>query len=53
VGEPSGASWPDAGSALDLLPAGREVKAPELLFRKIEGEQVEAWRARFGGPEAD
>jgi methionyl-tRNA synthetase len=53
VGEPSGASWPDAGSALDLLPAGREVKAPEVLFRKIEGEQVEAWRARFGGPEAD
>jgi methionyl-tRNA synthetase len=53
VGEPSGAHWPDAGSALDLLPAGREVKAPEVLFRKIEGEQVEAWRARFGGPEAD
>jgi hypothetical protein len=28
------------------------VKAPEVLFRKVEGDQVEAWRARFGGPEA-
>lgn len=52
VGEGAGAGWPAPGSELDLLPAGREVKAPEVLFRKIEGEQVEAWRARFGGPEA-
>ena len=53
VGESPDAPWPDATAALDLLPAGREVKAPEVLFRKIEGDQVEAWRARFGGPEAD
>ena len=52
VGENPGARWPDADKALDLLPLGRQVKAPEVLFRKIEGEQVEAWRARFGGPEA-
>ena len=53
VGEGSSSAWPDASGALDLLPVGREVKAPEVLFRKIEAEQVEAWRARFGGPEAD
>ena len=53
VGESPDAPWPDAAAALDLLPAGREVKAPEVLFRKIEGDQVESWRARFGGPEAD
>ena len=52
VGEGPDASWPDPAAALDLLPPGREVKAPEVLFRKIEAEQVEAWRARFGGPEA-
>ena len=53
VGESPDAPWPSATAALDLLPAGREVKAPEVLFRKIEGDQVESWRARFGGPEAD
>ncbi|MFZ4067190.1 MAG: methionine--tRNA ligase [Phenylobacterium sp.] len=53
VGEGSSCAWPDASGALDLLPVGREVKAPEVLFRKIEADQVEAWRARFGGPEAD
>ncbi|WP_333808111.1 methionine--tRNA ligase [Phenylobacterium sp.] len=52
VGEGPEASWPDPAAALDLLPPGREVKAPEVLFRKIEAEQVEAWRARFRGPEA-
>jgi methionyl-tRNA synthetase len=53
VGEGPDLSWPDTAAALDLLPVGREVKAPEVLFRKIEADQVEAWRARFGGPEAD
>ena len=53
VGEGSSSAWPDASGALDFLPVVREVKAPEVLFRKIEAEQVEAWRARFGGPEAD
>ncbi len=52
VGEGSSSGWPDASGALDLLPVGREVKAPEVLFRKVEAEQVESWRARFGGPEA-
>jgi methionyl-tRNA synthetase len=37
---------------LDILPEGRSVKAPDVLFRKIEDAQVAAWRERFGGPEA-
>ncbi|MCA3719593.1 methionine--tRNA ligase [Phenylobacterium sp.] len=52
VGEGPDASWPDPAVALDLLPTGREVRAPDVLFRKVEAEQVEAWRARFGGPMA-
>jgi methionyl-tRNA synthetase len=53
VGDGSSSAWPDGAGALNLLPAGREVKAPAVLFRKIEAEQVEAWRARFGGLETD
>ncbi|MCA3709972.1 MAG: methionine--tRNA ligase [Phenylobacterium sp.] len=53
VGESQDAPWPDPAVALDLLPTGREVRAPDVLFRKVEAEQVEAWRARFGGPLAD
>ena len=53
VGESQDAPWPDPAVALDLLPTGREVRAPDVLFRKVEAEQVEAWRARFGGPMAD
>ncbi len=33
-------SWNDAGSA-DLLTAGHKVKKPELLFTKIEDEEIE------------
>ena len=42
----------DGAAVLDILPAGRTVKAPEVLFRKIEETQVAEWRERFGGPEA-
>lgn len=55
VGEAVGPGyWPgaDGVSALDILPPGRAVKAPEVLFRKIEDAQVAEWRERFGGPEA-
>jgi methionyl-tRNA synthetase len=53
VGEPSDASWPaDAAEALSRLEPGRAVKAPDVLFRKIEDAQVAEWTARFGGAEA-
>ncbi|WP_374576265.1 methionine--tRNA ligase [Phenylobacterium sp.] len=53
VGEPAEPAWPEGqGAALLLaLPPGRPVKAPEVLFRKIEDAQVAEWLARFGGPE--
>ena len=54
VGEAVGpGKWPDTDgvSALDILPYGRAVKAPEVLFRKVEDTQVAEWRERFGGPE--
>ena len=54
VGEPVGGDWPlgEKGlSLLDYLEPGRAVKAPQVLFRKVEDEQVAAWRERFGGPQ--
>ncbi|HEX7945582.1 MAG TPA: methionine--tRNA ligase [Phenylobacterium sp.] len=52
IGEPSPGDWPAAGAGLpDYLEAGRVIRAPEVLFRKVENEQVAEWRARFGGPE--
>lgn len=53
VGEGFPGVWPtgEGPAVLDILPAGREVAAPEVLFRKVENEQVAEWLARFGGPE--
>ena len=54
VGEAFPGRWPAAegAAALDILPAGRKVAAPEVLFKKVENEQVAEWLERFGGPEA-
>ena len=43
--------WPrnGAGEALSSLEAGRTITAPEVLFRKIEDEQLAAWAEQFGG----
>jgi methionyl-tRNA synthetase len=43
--------WPRNGSAeaLSSLAAGRTIAAPEVLFRKIEDDQLAAWAAQFGG----
>lgn len=49
VGETTPGAWPTAETALKLLPPGRLVKAPEVLFRKIEDAQVVEWAERFGG----
>ena len=54
VGEPAQARWPigeEGRNPLLRVPPGRPVKAPEVLFRKIEDSQVAEWRERFGGPE--
>ena len=48
------AVWPspDGGAELARLPEGRPVRAPEVLFRKIEEAHVAAWTERFGGAPA-
>jgi methionyl-tRNA synthetase len=53
VGEPFPGLWPKPGEALAALEPGRKVKAPEVLFRKIEDTQVAEWSARFGGAELE
>jgi methionyl-tRNA synthetase len=45
-------TWPEPDAALlDVLPRGRPVSAPEVLFKKIEDVQVAEWAERFGGGE--
>jgi methionyl-tRNA synthetase len=53
VGEAGVTTWPLASDAglLDSLPRGRTVRAPEVLFKKIEDDQVAEWTAQFGGVE--
>jgi methionyl-tRNA synthetase len=51
VGEPYPAAWPslDAAAELSRLVVGAPVRAPEVLFRKIEDAQIAEWTERFGG----
>ena len=51
VGEGYPGAWPGTDGALELsrIEAGRPVKAPEVLFKKLEDAQIEDWKARFGG----
>jgi methionyl-tRNA synthetase len=53
LGEPFPATWPslDGQGVLSALPPGRAIRAPEVLFKKVENDQVAEWRERFGGPE--
>ena len=53
LGEPWPDAWPglDAAAELSRIEAGRAVRAPEVLFRKIEDVQIAEWTERFGGAE--
>ena len=53
VGEAGVTAWPLASDAglLDSLPRGRTVRAPEVLFKKIEDDQVAEWTKQFDGVE--
>ena len=55
VGEGFPGAWPtgEGAAVLDILPVGRKVQAPEVLFKKVENEQVAEWVVRFGGAEAE
>ncbi len=51
LGEADLDQWPQQGAAVELarLPAGATIRAPEVLFKKIEDEQIAEWTERFGG----
>jgi methionyl-tRNA synthetase len=42
--------WPNATdrSLFDVLPRGLTITPPDVLFKKIEDEQVAEWAQRFG-----
>ena len=46
-------SWPTGSGAvlLDALPRGLPFSVPDVLFAKIEDDQVAEWSERFGGAE--
>ncbi len=46
--------WPsaDAKAELNRLTPGQKVAAGEVLFKKIDDEQIVEWAERFGGAEA-
>jgi len=50
VGVPDGdRTWTFEGDLLDALPRGHAVRAPDVLFSKVEDDQVAEWVKRFGG----
>jgi methionyl-tRNA synthetase len=46
-------TWPTGSGAelLDALPRGLQFSVPDVLFAKIENDQVAGWSERFGGAE--
>ncbi|WP_430419328.1 methionine--tRNA ligase [Phenylobacterium sp.] len=52
LGEAEVGGWPTGeGDLLTTLEPGRAIRAPDVLFRKVEDTQVAEWRERFGGAE--
>jgi methionyl-tRNA synthetase len=57
IAEAFALSWPpewpttDAAAELSILPVGLPVRAPDVLFKKIEDDQIAEWTAQFGGAE--
>ncbi len=39
----------EAQALIDALPHGHEIAPPDVLFKKIEDADIEAWSQRFGG----
>ncbi len=46
---PGGSRAEDFAALLDALPHGLAITPPDVLFRKIEDDQVAEWAVRFGG----
>ena len=49
LGLKGAAAWPDAKAVqmLDRLERGTAVAPPDVLFRKVEDEQIADWSTRF------
>jgi methionyl-tRNA synthetase len=47
-------AWPngDVSEALTALAPGSPIRAPEVLFKKIDDAQIAAWAEQFGGAES-
>jgi len=52
--EPLTGAWPtgDAAEALSALAPGSAIRAPDVLFKKIDDAQIAAWAEQFGGADA-
>jgi len=42
-------NWPSGPGLLDAIPRGHAFTPPDVLFKKVEDEQIAEWSARFGG----
>jgi methionyl-tRNA synthetase len=53
LGEPWPPTWPSPNAEVELsrIEGGRPVRAPEVLFKKIEDAEIAAWIEQFGGAE--
>ncbi|MEE2879531.1 MAG: methionine--tRNA ligase [Pseudomonadota bacterium] len=45
----SAEGFSDVPALLDALPHGHEISPPDVLFRKVEDDQVAQWTEQFGG----
>ena len=53
IGEDQKFEWPASiKEALGQTKKGGDIQIPDVLFRKIEDEQIEEWIAKFGGDTA-
>src|SRR5580700_1930832 len=55
LGEPWPPTWPSPNAEVELrrIEAGRAVRAPEVLFKKIHDAEIAAWTDQFGGAETE
>jgi methionyl-tRNA synthetase len=57
IGEAFAQAWPpawptaDVAAELSSVKPGQAVRAPEVLFKKIDDDMIAEWAARFGGAE--
>ncbi|HXQ11075.1 MAG TPA: methionine--tRNA ligase [Caulobacteraceae bacterium] len=55
LGEPWPPTWPSPNAEVELrrIEAGRPIRAPEVLFKKIDDAEIAVWTEQFGGAEPE